>query len=562
MSTCSALGPGDPVRPSPACVIEVPAELAPEARERFERRDGVAAAAAVRTSCARLGRGGRRVRHAADRRRRGAPQPRSRVQRRLHAVNPRGGSIEGLPCTRRADVPGASTWPSSPCPAGPCSTSRATARAGRARTGRHLGRVRGAGEGGAPPAELLDVCRAGGMRLVGPNCLGVLKPTRRCGSTRPSRRPARSRAASPSLSQSGALGDRRARRGAQRGLGPVVVRLHGQQGRRLGQRPAAYWEHDPDTDVVLLYLESFGNPRSSGASPAGSARAKPIIAVKSGRSAAGARAAASHTGALWRRRTSTVDALFAQAGVIRTDTVGELFDVGDGARRAAAADRRSGRHGHQRGRARDPLRRRLRGRRAAGQPARGRHPRGGCRVAARDRRRGNPVDMIAAATAEDFGARSSACGRPGRRRGDRDLRPADGHAPGRVGAAIRRAGETGRDTAARRLHGGRRRGAFRRGGCGVPFYGYTRGSGARAGARGPPRAWRRARQTKPPLDGSTPSRRRRDRRRARTGGDGWLAPAVEADAPGRLRRSAVAVRFAPTAAAAGRCAAALGYPWR
>ena len=79
--------------------------------------------------------------------------------------------------------------------------------------------------------------------------------------------------------------------------------------------------------MILLYLESFGNPRRFGRIARDVARAKPIVAVKSGRSAAGARAAASHTGALLAASDVTVDALFAHAGVIRTATVGEQLDV-------------------------------------------------------------------------------------------------------------------------------------------------------------------------------------------------------------------------------------------
>src|SRR5205814_80423 len=88
-----------------------------------------------------------------------------------------------------------------------------------------------------------------------------------------------------------------------------------------------YWEHDPSTDVILLYLESFGSPRKFSRIARRVGRSKPIVVVKSGRSAAGARASSSHTGALLAASDVTVDALFRQAGVIRTDTLAELFDV-------------------------------------------------------------------------------------------------------------------------------------------------------------------------------------------------------------------------------------------
>jgi len=79
--------------------------------------------------------------------------------------------------------------------------------------------------------------------------------------------------------------------------------------------------------VILLYLESFGNPRKFSRIARRVGRRKPIVAVKSGRSSAGARATSSHTGALISASDVTVDSLFRQAGVIRTDTLNELFDV-------------------------------------------------------------------------------------------------------------------------------------------------------------------------------------------------------------------------------------------
>ena len=78
--------------------------------------------------------------------------------------------------------------------------------------------------------------------------------------------------------------------------------------------------------MILLYLESFGNPAKFSRIARRISRTKPIVALKSGRSAVGARAAASHTGAL-ASSDAFVDALFHQSGVIRTDTVTELFDV-------------------------------------------------------------------------------------------------------------------------------------------------------------------------------------------------------------------------------------------
>ncbi|HUK64098.1 MAG TPA: acetate--CoA ligase family protein, partial [Dongiaceae bacterium] len=87
-----------------------------------------------------------------------------------------------------------------------------------------------------------------------------------------------------------------------------------------------YWEKDPGTRVILLYLESFGNPRRFLEIARRVARRKPVVAVKSGRTRAGIRAASSHTGSLAGADTA-VSALCLQSGVIRTDTLEELFDV-------------------------------------------------------------------------------------------------------------------------------------------------------------------------------------------------------------------------------------------
>jgi acyl-CoA synthetase (NDP forming) len=87
-----------------------------------------------------------------------------------------------------------------------------------------------------------------------------------------------------------------------------------------------YWAEDPRTSVILLYLESFGNPKKFSEIARRVARTKPIVAVKAGRSSAGSRAASSHTGAL-ASSDVVVDALFRQAGVIRTARLEELFDA-------------------------------------------------------------------------------------------------------------------------------------------------------------------------------------------------------------------------------------------
>jgi acyl-CoA synthetase (NDP forming) len=127
-------------------------------------------------------------------------------------------------------------------------------------------------------------------------------------------------------SQSGALGIALLERSARIGLGVSSFVSVGNKADVSGNDLLQYWEDDAGTDVVLLYLESFGNPRKFARIARRVSRRKPIVAVKSGRSAAGVRAASSHTAAM-ASSDIAVDALFQQAGVIRVDTLDELFDT-------------------------------------------------------------------------------------------------------------------------------------------------------------------------------------------------------------------------------------------
>src|SRR6202011_1825961 len=129
------------------------------------------------------------------------------------------------------------------------------------------------------------------------------------------------------LSQSGALGLAVIDHAQALGIGLSSFVSVGNKADISGNDLLQYWEEDPATDVCVLYLESFGNPRKFARVARRVSRRKPIVAVKSGRSAAGARATSSHTGALLAASDVTVDALFRQAGVIRTDTLAELFDA-------------------------------------------------------------------------------------------------------------------------------------------------------------------------------------------------------------------------------------------
>jgi acetyl coenzyme A synthetase (ADP forming)-like protein len=183
------------------------------------------------------------------------------------------------------------------------------------------------GEAGAARERALVECaRRHGMRIVGPNCLGVLntEPGVRLDATFAPIFPPPGRIGFSS--QSGALGLAILEYANELNLGISQFVSVGNKADVSGNDLIEFWEKDPGTDLILLYLESFGNPRRFTRIARRVGKVKPIVAVKSGRTGAGARAAASHTGSL-AGSDAAVDALCLQSGVIRTDTIEELFDV-------------------------------------------------------------------------------------------------------------------------------------------------------------------------------------------------------------------------------------------
>ena len=179
-------------------------------------------------------------------------------------------------------------------------------------------------EGVARQEQLLTLVRAHGARLVGPNCLGIATAAVGLNAT------FAPRAFPPGRigfsSQSGALGLALLERAEARGLGLSAFVSIGNKADVSSNDLLEWWEDDPGTDLVLLYVESFGNPRKFARIARRLAREKPVLAMKSGRSRAGQKAAGSHTAALAGSDTA-VDAVFRQAGVIRADTLGGLLDV-------------------------------------------------------------------------------------------------------------------------------------------------------------------------------------------------------------------------------------------
>jgi acetyl coenzyme A synthetase (ADP forming)-like protein len=174
--------------------------------------------------------------------------------------------------------------------------------------------------------QILGKVRTAGIRMIGPNCMGIINthPGTRLNATFSPVAPTDGRVAFST--QSGALGLAILDYVRQLNLGISSFVSVGNKADVSGNDLIQYWADDPRTDVILLYLESFGNPRRFSQIARRVAAKKPIVAVKAGRSAAGARAASSHTGAL-AASDVVVDALFREAGVIRTATLEELFDV-------------------------------------------------------------------------------------------------------------------------------------------------------------------------------------------------------------------------------------------
>ncbi len=173
---------------------------------------------------------------------------------------------------------------------------------------------------------LMEKVREHGMRLVGPNCMGIVNtaPDVSLNATfAPTMPPP---GPMSFMSQSGALGVTILDYAAEYGIGIHHFVSVGNKPDVSGNDLLEYWEEDEGTKVILLYLENFGNPRRFTRLARRVTRTKPIVVVKSGRTTAGARAASSHTGAL-ASMDFAIEALLGQCGVIRAEGVQELFGI-------------------------------------------------------------------------------------------------------------------------------------------------------------------------------------------------------------------------------------------
>ena len=182
------------------------------------------------------------------------------------------------------------------------------------------------GDGVELERELLALVRENGLRMVGPNCMGVMNtsPDVCMNATFAPTMPPNGPIAF--MSQSGAMGMTILDYASEYGIGISQFVSMGNKADVSGNDLIEYWQDDDEVGVILMYIEGFGNPRHFTTLARRATRRKPVLAVKAGRSEAGAKAASSHTGALAQVDIAT-DALFAQCGVLRADTVEALFDA-------------------------------------------------------------------------------------------------------------------------------------------------------------------------------------------------------------------------------------------
>ena len=242
-------------------------------------------------------------------------------QGRVYAVNPHAAHMEAVPC-----VPSVAALPEpvdlavvAVPPAAVCAVADKCGRRG-------IKALVVITVGLDPPqgADLLAICRRYGMRLVGPGCFGIGVPRTGLDATFAARHPAPGTVGL--VMQSGGLGVALADRLSRLGVGVSCFASVGSKYDVSSNDMLMWWEQDPATKLAVLYTESFGNPRKFARTARRAGRTLPVLTVNPGRSAAGQRAAASRTAAA-ATPLITREALFRQAGIIATDSLGELVDA-------------------------------------------------------------------------------------------------------------------------------------------------------------------------------------------------------------------------------------------
>ncbi|MFF4223492.1 GNAT family N-acetyltransferase [Streptomyces abikoensis] len=242
---------------------------------------------------------------------------------RVYAVNPHAQVIERLPChTAVSDLPEA---PELAVVAVPCASVPSVAEE-CGRCGVRALLVVTSGLDVSQAAALRAACRRYGMRLVGPNCLGLANTEQgiRLDATFAARSPLPGTAGV--AAQSGGVGIALLGGLSRLGIGVSSFVSLGDKYDVSGNDLLQWWESDGRTDLAVLHLESFGNPRAFSRTARRVGHRMPVLTVDAGRSEAGRRAAASHTAAA-ATSTMTRQALFTQAGIIATRSIGELLDV-------------------------------------------------------------------------------------------------------------------------------------------------------------------------------------------------------------------------------------------
>ncbi len=247
---------------------------------------------------------------------------------RVYAVNPNSAAVSGLPAYASVvDIPGDVDLAIVAVPAESvqdvvldCAAKGVhglvVISSGFAETGE---------EGRQRQRRLVGLARSYGLRLIGPNCLGIINtdPGQSLNASLSTVMPPRGRAGF--FCQSGALGSAILEKVNNRGLGLSTFVSAGNRADVSGNDLLQYWEEDESTEVVLLYLESIGNPRKFSRIARRVSLRKPIIAVRSGRTTQGI--PMGHAVRQIAAPPAAVDAMFRQAGVIQVDTLEEMFDV-------------------------------------------------------------------------------------------------------------------------------------------------------------------------------------------------------------------------------------------
>jgi acyl-CoA synthetase (NDP forming)/GNAT superfamily N-acetyltransferase len=238
----------------------------------------------------------------------------------VHAVNPRAQVVEGVRCVASiGDLPEAVDLAVIAVP--PAEVPGAAAECGRRGVRCLIVITTGLGAHGT---DLLAICRRHGMRLVGPNCSGVIVPPIRLNATFAANHPAPGVAGV--VVQSGGLGVALLEQLSRLGIGVSSFVSLGDKYDVSGNDLLTWLAQDGVTRLAVLYLESFGNPRKFARTARRVGARMPVLTVVGGRSAAGQRAAASHAARAATPRL-TQEALFGQAGVIVTSSLGELIEA-------------------------------------------------------------------------------------------------------------------------------------------------------------------------------------------------------------------------------------------